>query len=355
MSTTLNVAVIGAGLSGLCAARHLQASSLPLSIIVFEKSRSLGGRVATKTNFPPTVLDHGAPFFTLSPAMHRFLSQFITAETLRALQPDAIQDVQGQTLSGPTRIFSPTGNAALGAALARGLSVERSMATTVSSEGLISLVPYKEERAVEQGPFDLVIVAIPLPQAANILSPPPDVARQWQSSYTPTLTALLSYDLNLVPDTSPMHRAASGNSPYAIDEAGVFSACENYKRGNENETAVLVAHADNTFSEQYLEEDGDEWLPLVRDRAEASWGIPSRARIDSFAKRWRYARVREGWQGTETVCSWMGGKVLVTGDGACGESDVSKVMEHGLFTGELAERMLRSSMPYFSGDRSALR
>lgn len=349
MSAMHRVAVIGAGLSGLCAARHLQASSLPLSITIFEKSRSLGGRLATKTDFSPTALDHGAPFFTLSTSARDFLSHLLPAETINALPSDAIQNAQGEIIPGQTRLYCPAGNAAIGSVLAQGLSITRSTATTVSPNGLISLLPYKENEAFEQGPFDLIVVAIPLPQAANILSLPPHIGAQWQSTYTPTLTALLTYDLNHVPDVSPLHRAVAGKSPYAIEEGGILTACETYKRGKGDGVAVLIAHADDAFSERHLEDEGDVWLPMVRETAEAAWGIPSEARIDSFAKRWRYARVRDGWKGAESVCAWMNGRVLLTGDGVCGESDVSKVIEHGLDIGRMAERILNKDAQAMSG------
>ena len=343
MSAPHRVAVIGAGVSGLCAARHLQASALPVSITVFEKSRSLGGRLATKTNFPPAPLDHGAPFFALSASARDFLSPLLPAGALRELPADAVRDAQGRPAPGASpRFYCAGGNAAVGAALAQGLDATRATVTAVTRAGVVRATPHGAAAPAEHGPFDLVIVAVPLPQAAALLSAPPPVAARWAASFSPTLTALLTYDLRLVPDASPLHRAAAGRGPpFAIRAGDVCAACDSYKRPAADGIAVLVAHAGDAYSADHLEKDGDAWLPAVRERAEAAWAIPPRARVTSFAKRWRYARVREAWKGCEEACPWMGEKVLLTGDGVCGESQVGSVLEQGLRTGRIAEGILR--------------
>jgi predicted NAD/FAD-dependent oxidoreductase len=61
-----DVAIVGAGLSGLSAARYLVAQGL--NVVIVEKSQGVGGRAATRRIHLPdgTVLlvDHGAQFFT---------------------------------------------------------------------------------------------------------------------------------------------------------------------------------------------------------------------------------------------------------------------------------------------------
>ncbi len=54
----MRVAVVGAGLAGLAAARELRADGH--EVVVLEKSRGLGGRLATR-RAEGTVLDHGSP------------------------------------------------------------------------------------------------------------------------------------------------------------------------------------------------------------------------------------------------------------------------------------------------------
>ena len=54
--------VIGAGISGLAAATELAKAGC--RTIVLEKSRGIGGRMATR-RVGPAVCDHGAQFFTV--------------------------------------------------------------------------------------------------------------------------------------------------------------------------------------------------------------------------------------------------------------------------------------------------
>ena len=56
-------AVIGAGVSGLSVANEL--SNLKREVVVFEKARGVGGRLATR-RFLDSVFDHGAQAFESS-------------------------------------------------------------------------------------------------------------------------------------------------------------------------------------------------------------------------------------------------------------------------------------------------
>ncbi len=57
-----DVVIVGAGIAGLVAARELLAAGL--HVIVLEKGRSVGGRMATR-RLGAAVCDHGAQFFTV--------------------------------------------------------------------------------------------------------------------------------------------------------------------------------------------------------------------------------------------------------------------------------------------------
>jgi predicted NAD/FAD-dependent oxidoreductase len=58
----IDVAVVGAGISGLCAANELARSGR--RVVLIEKSRGIGGRMATR-RLGAAVCDHGAQFFTV--------------------------------------------------------------------------------------------------------------------------------------------------------------------------------------------------------------------------------------------------------------------------------------------------
>ena len=55
----MKLAIIGAGVAGLAAARALRQRRPDLAITIYEKSRGLGGRVATGRR-DGYIFDHGA-------------------------------------------------------------------------------------------------------------------------------------------------------------------------------------------------------------------------------------------------------------------------------------------------------
>lgn len=57
----VDVAIIGAGLAGVAAAGDLIAAGK--SVLLIDKSRGIGGRMATRRH-AGTRIDHGAQFFT---------------------------------------------------------------------------------------------------------------------------------------------------------------------------------------------------------------------------------------------------------------------------------------------------
>ena len=59
---TPRIAILGAGLAGIAAAQTLRAAGC--ETVVFEKSRSYGGRCATRI-WNGDVVDHGAQYFTV--------------------------------------------------------------------------------------------------------------------------------------------------------------------------------------------------------------------------------------------------------------------------------------------------
>jgi len=63
-----HIAVVGAGMAGITCARTLQQAGH--QVTVFEKSRGLGGRMATRDSAFGS-FDHGAQYFTRCAIFHR--------------------------------------------------------------------------------------------------------------------------------------------------------------------------------------------------------------------------------------------------------------------------------------------
>ena len=100
----LDVAVIGVGLAGIFAARELQAKGLTVEI--FDKSRGIGGRLATRRGFE-TLFDHGLPSWEIQGKHTKKITELLLKEKLIApwkiafsddLNPQIWQDLSTKSL-----------------------------------------------------------------------------------------------------------------------------------------------------------------------------------------------------------------------------------------------------------------
>lgn len=93
------VAVVGAGVAGLTAARNLSASD---DVVVVDKGRGVGGRLATR-RIGEATFDHGAQFITThTPEFAEIVAGWERAGVARPwfqvrIGPDGITDPDGHT------------------------------------------------------------------------------------------------------------------------------------------------------------------------------------------------------------------------------------------------------------------
>ena len=152
------IAVIGAGMAGLSAAARLREAGV--SVALFEKSRGLGGRLATR-RFDGGAADLGAAYVTVrDETFQSVIQEAVFAGHATGWAPN------GRTSDEPWIIGLP-GMSGLVRGLARDLDITFQIAVErigSTSEGYV-LQTDKGGR----GPFDAVIVAIPAPQAEPLL------------------------------------------------------------------------------------------------------------------------------------------------------------------------------------------
>ncbi len=111
--------VIGAGISGLFAARAL--CNHGLSVVVLEKSRGVGGRMATR-RMDGATLDHGAQFFTVHDKGMK--------EKFKAMLKESVIASWHENKYGVIRYRGESGMANIGKFLARSLDVRREQRVT---------------------------------------------------------------------------------------------------------------------------------------------------------------------------------------------------------------------------------
>jgi len=275
-----SVAVIGAGVAGVAAARVLAEAGH--RVVVFEKSRGLGGRCATK-RWEGNAVDHGAQYFTMRDPAFREAMHAGVDELREMLAP--IVTETGASLSGETRYYLRSGNSRLARILGEGLDVQTGVEVAPSAG-----------REFFGEKFYAVVSTAPLPQTRRLSG----IAAE-PSEYIPCLTALLLYE------GAPL--GVSAERYGVTDRSGhplAWSACENHKEGRvQAGVTVFVAQASEGFSREYLEADSAAWSAMLREMLEERWGVNADRLLKVQPHRWRYARVGEAVTVPELPPGWF--------------------------------------------------
>jgi hypothetical protein len=170
MSHTPKIAIIGAGIAGLAAARILAEN---FEVTVFEKSRGLGGRLSTRyaSRFE---FDHGVQYFTAESASFVELVNHMQAEGIvNAWQGEFVEISNNKTFvllsDQRTRYVGVPRMNVVGKYLARGLSVLLNQRVTKLIRGHdFWQLEINQTTISEQ--FDWALFAIPSEQAKSLLT-----------------------------------------------------------------------------------------------------------------------------------------------------------------------------------------
>ncbi len=277
------VAVIGAGLSGLVAARKLQECS---EVTVFEKSRGYGGRIATRYagDFE---FDHGAQFFTArSPEFQEFLDPLIANGTV-ACWHARFAELQRHTVTATadwdnaySHYVGTPGMNAIGKYLAGGLTIRQN--TTVAhldhdAEGW--RLADSDGKAL--GHFDWVVCAVPAAQAAALL---PTESRLRRLAVEVQMRAcfalMLGFDRPLL---LPWQAAL-------VSAADISWVSVNSSKPQRAERFTMVAHSTNAYADINLDEPLSTVQEHLLGEVSAVIGIDCEQASFCQLQRWRYAK-----------------------------------------------------------------
>jgi predicted NAD/FAD-dependent oxidoreductase len=287
----VRIAVVGAGIAGLTAARRLAKAGA--EVTVFERSKGVGGRLATR-RADAGGIDHGAQYVTArEPAFRAFAARAKAEGSLAAWSPRG-KDTDDEWLVGMPKMT------AFVAALVDAFDVltERTVAA-IRDDGTAFTLAFEEGPDV--GPFDRVVVAIPGPQALTLLAPfGPPFDRIADVRFGPCWTLMLGFAEPFFDPGFDVRRDA-GDLAWVASSASKPGRTGNY----------WVAQANPTWSRAHLEEAPDAIRPrLLAMFAEAVGGHPEPDRVQ--VHRWRYALVEQA----------VGETFLLSADGrigACGD------------------------------------
>ncbi len=265
-----DVLVIGAGMAGITCARSLSAAGQ--SVLVLDKGRGIGGRVATRRvalGEDEVSFDHGAQY------IHARDADFAAVLDKAGA---AIWDDGAQTRP----LVGRPGMSALARDMAQGLDIRHACEVTA-----LERVRDEWHVTTQSGVFRAarVIVTIPAPQVAGLLGPDhPLVAALGEVRMAPCLTLMAAF----APESLRpfVHRLDEGH-PLA------WIAQNSTKPGRSAAPTAWVAQAGADWSARHLERAPDHiaalMLPLLCDVI----GADQQAVRHVSAHRWRYARVTQ--------------------------------------------------------------
>ena len=276
------VAIIGAGLSGLVAARELSECS---EVIIFEKSRGFGGRMATRYE-EDFEFDHGAQFFTArSSAFQAYLRPLIDEGVVAVwharfaeLDYDKIAATREWGDTYPHYVGTPRMNA-IGRYLADGLTIRRE--TTVARlEGEADAWRLADGDGNSLGNFDWIISSMPAAQTAALAPVDSTLRRVAANKRMRSCFALM---LGFTQPLSLPWQAA------LVRGADISWVSVNSSKPGRPEQFTLVVHSTNAYADAHIDEDLDVVCGHLLAEISSVAGIDCSAAAVCRLQRWRYA------------------------------------------------------------------
>jgi len=283
-STVTRVAIIGGGLSGLVVARLLRDHA---DVTVFEKSRSAGGRMATRYA-GEFEFDHGAQFFTArSERFQAFLQPLIDAGVVANWQA-RFAEYDGNRLATlrswgdeyPHYVGMPRMNS-IGKTLSADLNIvfETEITAVARSRDGWTLSDHAGEK---NGTFDWLVMTSPAAQTAALATGFPDLTtfcsqRRMLGCFAMMLGFAKPIDL-------PWHAALVRNADIS------WLSVNNSKPARTSGVSLLV-HSTNAWADTHLADDTDSVLEHLLDEASLVTGADLRGAVHRQVHRWRYANI----------------------------------------------------------------
>ncbi|MBT4885425.1 MAG: NAD(P)-binding protein [Legionellales bacterium] len=244
----LNIAIIGAGLSGLTLAHNLKDHA---DITVFEKSRGVGGRIATRYASKYKV-DHGAQFFSAkSLKFQKFIKPMIDDGIINTWDANFAEIVGDKIIrkskwdkSCPHYVGVPGMNA-IGKYLSQGLNVL--LNTNVTELIYNDKWQVYGENRVDLGRFDWVIVTAPAAQTFSLI--PTNVRNNWpldKIKMQACFSLMLGFDENLGLDFDAA----------LVRDADISWISINSSKPGRDDDYTLLVHSTNSWAESNI--DGDK-------------------------------------------------------------------------------------------------
>jgi predicted NAD/FAD-dependent oxidoreductase len=271
------ILIVGAGLSGLTAARALRR--LGYKVIVFEESSVVGGRMATRT-VNNGRFDSGAQFFTVrEPRFAQLVDEWLAAG-VAAMWSKGFSGMSGRTpLDGHPRFRGMRGMDSIPRYLAAGLDLRLNQRV--------------ESAAVDGAHWQLVLAdGARVTGGALILTPPLPLSLRLLAAGGTNLPKTVQNRLASVKFAPCLALLAALEAPSKVPPPGglqlhgepIAFIGDNTQKGVSPEAFALTIHAGPLFSEEFWNSADEEVATLLLEAA-SYW-------IDAPVKRWLLERWR---------------------------------------------------------------
>lgn len=292
----MTIGIIGAGIAGLTAGRILAKAGH--DVLVFEKSRGFGGRMATRylQEDLSVKADHGATHFTASSEEFKTLVKELEDKGIVQEWTNHLGFHDGEQLLDhhPNReavahYMAPQGMNAIGKQLARWSDVTRE--ERVAGITLIGENPVKKKQwminlqSFNTFEVDAIIIATPGVQAFGLIQTAQDeravrvIIRDLDEvTYSPSFSVIMGFPI----EQKPEWKAFTCNNPHIQ-----LVSNESSKRDTGKET-VLVVQTSAEFTRKHLDSDYSEIAELVANQLGTMLGSWAQRPAWANVHLWKY-------------------------------------------------------------------
>lgn len=303
-----DIAVIGAGIAGLMCAQQLAEAGY--SVVVVEKSRGVGGRVATR-RLHGTRADHGVCYLKPKGEILGRFVQLLSDRHLLEVWTDTVYEFepiqkQFKSTNPSPRYVAPEGMSAIAKFLATGLEIwlsQRVQALAPATNDCLWHLTLEstntDSTAVNSKALTAraLVVAIPAPQALTLLEPltdtllPADFLENLRSvKFDPCLSVIAGYSTQL-------HQKPEWKAVTFIDDPDIGWIGLDSSKRQATDLLVFVLQSSPGFAQHYLEASdlhlaGQQMLARAAECLSPLFNSPDWMQVH----RWRYAFPSHPWQ-----------------------------------------------------------
>jgi renalase len=288
------VAVIGAGVAGLSAARRLVDAGV--SVVVLDEGRRPGGRLATR-KYHDRQFDYGAQY--MKPHSRRaavLFSKWRKAGVITAWRANAMELPQRKKVDTTSWHVAVPSMGALAEHLAEGLDIHcRFRALDVSGvKGKWSIIGQKHQSA---GPFEAVFVTCPASQTAKLLTPYEEFSPHLKEvENRPCLATMVEFEDEVMVD---YEAAFVGDGPLAW-------VCLDSAKPERKSKECWVLHATEEWSLAHLKNSPEQIASEMLSAFAPLSPVELPPVLFCRAHRWRYAYGSIAWNSTHRFIEELG-------------------------------------------------